>query len=76
MLDIQPALTLCLPVSSTDLGKQFGPRSGSKLFDILMFLRKKKSAGDKKIIKIPSMQLHKLRRGMGLESHQDNVLIL
>ena len=30
-------LTLCLPVSSADnLGKQFGPRSGSKLFDILM----------------------------------------
>ena len=34
-------LTLCLPVSSADnLGKQFGPRSGSKPFVILMVFLK------------------------------------
>ena len=37
------SLSLCLPVWSADtcsLGKQFGPRSGSKLFDILMVFMK------------------------------------
>ena len=60
-------LTLCLQVSSADnLGKQFGPRSGSKLFDTLMvFLKeffqklilKKNPAENKKTWKITQNEL-------------------
>ena len=72
MLDIQPALTLCLPVSPADIDKQFGSRSGSKLFDILMFLRKKKWTGDKKSIKITQFATSwiKTRNGIGVTPGQ------
>ena len=60
--DYDSSSSLCLPVSSADnVCKQFGPRSGSKLFDILIVFLKdffqkvnfeKKTADDKKAGKI------------------------